>query len=262
MKSFRALILGDSHSYWKRIIPDLEAAIKHYKVDVVIQVGDLCYLPKKYYGEDDIANDKLIIDCIDNAGIPFYWIDGNHEDHSILQVVDDFNNSTFNTYGKNFIYQKRGSFLELDRYVIFFIGGAETRDSHNRSEGVDFFRNEIITRDQEDFIFSQMGAVKQIGKPIIVIAHTCPFEALKDERNLMDIMSLENSNVPSGHYQSKFLDQVLFELRPAMWFHGHYHRERIYTLPHLNLPTVFYSIGGYVQAKYDLKDKKYFIIDL
>ncbi len=73
-------------------------------------------------------------------------------------------------------------------------------------------------------------------------------------------MSIESSNVPSGHAQSKFLDEVLEQLHPKMWFHGHFHRERIYTLKDFN--TVFYSIGGYVQAKYQINDKKYFIIDL
>lgn len=258
----RTLILGDTHSYWPRIIPDIENAMKIFNIESIIQVGDLCYLPKKYYDDESLQNQQMIIDFINEKEIPFYWIDGNHEDHSILQSVTDFNNSEFNVYGKNFIYQPRGSYLELDRYVLFFIGGAETRDWHNRTEGIDFFRNEVVTRDQEDFIFDQIEKIKKINKPVIIIAHTCPYEAMRDDRNLMDLMSLENSNVPSGHSQNHFLDEVVQRIQPDMFFHGHYHRERIYTLPQMGIKTVFYSIGGYVQKKYQMNDKKFFIIDL
>lgn len=256
----RTLILGDTHSYWPRIIPELENAIKIFQINSIIQVGDLCYLPKKYYDEESLLNQQMIIDFINEKEIPFYWIDGNHEDHSILQSVTDFNNSEFNVYGKNFIYQPRGSYLELDRYVLFFIGGAETRDWHNRTEGIDFFRNEVVTRDQEDFIFDQIEKIKTIKKPVIVIAHTCPYEAMRDDRNLMDLMSLENSNVPSGHSQNHFLDEVVKRIHPRIFCHGHFHRERTYMLP--GYDTVFISLGGYVQKKYQMNDKKFFIIDL
>ena len=261
MKPFRVLILGDTHSYWERIVPDLKYALLKHNFNAIIQVGDLCYLPKKY-GDDDTVNaaNKILTDFIGENEIPFYWIDGNHEDHSILQNVTDFNNSEFNIYGKNFFYQPRGSFMELDRYVLFFIGGAETRDSYNRTEGVDFFRNEIVSRQQEDFIFDQIEKIKLINKKVIVIAHTCPYKALEDERNIMDIASLDSSNVPSGHSQNKFLDEVLLRLRPQIYYHGHYHRERIYTLP--GFDTTFFSIGGYVTLKHEVKDKKYFIVDL
>jgi hypothetical protein len=49
-------------------------------------------------------------------------------------------------------------------------------------------------------------------------------------------------------YQNKFLFEVLKELKPEKWFHGHYHLDKEYTIK--KHKTIFYSL--------DLVDKFYF----
>lgn len=255
MKPLRALVLGDTHTYWERVVPMLENLYKLYNFNTIIQVGDLAYLPKMW-SKKMIEVNQLIIDFVDAHDLKFYWIDGNHEDHSILQYIDNFNSSTFNIYGKNFFYMPRGSYLELDRYVLFFIGGAETYDKHNRVFGKDYFLEEIIMRQQEDFVFEQIEKIKQINKPAIIIAHTCPQEAIDDERNLLDLMN------NGGTGQNKFLGEVVRRVNPIFYFHGHFHRDRIYHVPALNNFTTFYSIGAWLSKQNDMDDRKYFIVDL
>lgn len=247
------LILGDTHTYWERIVPELEEAYKSEKFDAIIQVGDLAFLPKMWNKKLDEIN-KLIIDWVNEKEIKFYWIDGNHEDHSILQHVDDFNSSIHNIYGKNFFYMPRGSYIELDDCIFFFIGGAETRDKHNRIEGMDYFREEIISRGQVDFVFDQAEKIKKISKDIIIIAHTSTQEAIDHEDNFF------NLHTSVGTYQNKFLDEIVKEIKPIMYFHGHFHKDLIYYLP--NCKTIFYSIGAWLSnPEYEKNDRKYFILE-
>lgn len=255
MKSLRAIILGDTHTYWERVVPTLEELYKLYNFNIIIQVGDLAYLPQMW-GQTTKEANKLIVDFVNKNDLKFYWIDGNHEDHSVLQYVENFDSSVHNVYGPNFHYMPRGSYMELDRYILFFIGGAETRDKHNRIQGKDYFLEELILRHQEDFVFEQIKQVEQIKKPVILIAHTCPQEVIDDERNLLDLME----NGGTGH--NRFLGEVVRILKPLLYFHGHFHRDRIYQVPALNNFTTFYSIGAWLSLKNDTKDRKYFIVDL
>lgn len=260
----RYLILGDTHTYFKRVVSDLKEALKLHSYDAIIQVGDLAYLPK-IWSQLIQEENQMLIDFVNENNLKFYWIDGNHEDHSVLQHIDDFNNSIHNVYGKNFYYQPRGSYIELKNHILFFIGGAETRDVHMRKEGIDFFREEIVMRFQEEFIFNSIETIKTLNKPVIVIAHTCPLRVIEDERNIFNLKNnfSDLNNIPSGNYQNKILDEILDDLKPSMWFHGHFHQEKIYTLPDVNFgKTTFFSIGGYLSIRNNFNDKKYFIIDL
>lgn len=251
----RALIIGDTHTYWERIVPFLESLLKLYNFDCIIQVGDLAYLPKMW-SNHTIALNQLVIDFVNKNDLKFYWIDGNHEDHSVLQYVDDFNTSIHNVYGPNFLYMPRGSYLEIDNHVLFFIGGAETIDKHNRTLNKDYFLEETILRKQEDFVLNQIEKIKLIDKPAIVIAHTCPQEAINDDRNILDLMDCGGT----GH--NKFLDEVVRQLNPIMFFHGHFHKDRIYNVPALNKTTTFFSLGAWLSNRSDMNDRKYFVLDL
>lgn len=251
----RALILGDTHTYWERIVPFLTELLKLYKFDYIIQVGDLAYLPKMWSPRLHEIN-KMIIDFVNDNELKLYWIDGNHEDHSVLQYVDDFNTSVHNIYGPNFFYMPRGSYVELKNYVLFFIGGAETIDKHNKVFNRDYFLEEMILRPQEDFVLSQIEKIKLLNKPSIIIAHTCPQEAINDKRNILDLMNGDTNG------QQKFLDEVVRQLNPIMFFHGHFHKDRIYNVPALNMTTTFYSIGAWLSKNNDMNDRKYFVLDL
>ncbi len=248
------LILGDTHTYWERVVLELEEAYKAEKFDGIIQVGDLAYLPKMW-NERLIQINQLIIDWVNQKEIKFYWIDGNHEDHSILQYVEDFNSSIHNIYGKNFFYMPRGSYIEFEKCILFFIGGAETRDKYNRTEGMDYFREEIISREQVDFVFNQAEKIKQLSKPIILIAHTSAQSAINHPDNLFNIHNKE------GTYQNKFLDEIVTLINPKAYFHGHFHKELIYKLPEYN-QTTFYSLGAWLKNPDHEKGKKFFIVEL
>ncbi len=248
------LILGDTHTYWERVVEELEIVYQTEKFDAIIQVGDLAYLPKMWSEKLNQIN-QLIIDWVNEKGIKFYWIDGNHEDHSILQYVDNFNSSIHNIYGKNFFYMPRGSYMEFDECIFFFIGGAETRDKHNRIEGKDYFREEIISREQVDFVFDQAEKIKQISKPVIIIAHTCPQSAINHQDNLFNLHNID------GTYQNKFLDEILNLINPTAYFHGHFHKELIYKLPEYNR-TTFYSLGAWLGNPKHEMGKKFYIIKI
>jgi predicted phosphodiesterase len=143
----KILILGDVHGEWGELnIVVARALRRHPDITALVQVGDFSYAwpgrqpfvwLKKYWDNADF-------DCV--QAIPFYFLDGNHENHDQL----DLDHGAFQS---NMIYMPRGSIntfhtgdgLAPARRAMFF-GGATTPafDMHNRIQGVSYWPQESI----------------------------------------------------------------------------------------------------------------------
>jgi len=70
-----------------------------------------------------------------------YFIDGNHDDHSVLSKIEEETELL-----KNINYIPRGTIKKLhDGRTALFIGGGDSIDKHLRTEGIDWWREELIT---------------------------------------------------------------------------------------------------------------------
>lgn len=212
--------VGDVHASYREFGHLLFGVKRKHNIDLVIQVGDINYFPRAM----DVIDFRAVPSSLERTGLEMLWVDGNHEDHSILQYMDDFDSSSMNVFGPNAHYMKRGSLKEIAGHTFLFIGGAESRDKHNRVEGYDWFREELAWGQQINHILDQADAAVARGLPIIVVAHTCPQLAIDDPSNIFDIHDC------GGTHHNKMLDEVLEITKPVMWYHGHFHKGAEYKL--------------------------------
>lgn len=175
------LVMGDVHGDFSKMNTILNKLNPH----ITLQTGDFGYWPI-FNKKTPISKNKL------------YWIDGNHEDFYAL------NKRTTDELWTNIIYKPRCSTLTLpDNRNVLFIGGAISIDKQYRTQGYDWFKEELIT--QEDMNKMPNTHID------IVISHTVPqFLTLKDLYPVHD---------PSRD----FLSQVYERYKPTLWYAGHFH---------------------------------------
>ena len=239
----KILVIGDVHGKFDILIKYIKNAIQeHGTFSHIIQLGDFGYWP------DDIKFKTLtpfFKDFLEEIRIPFLWIDGNHEDHSVLQSITSKNEKEFIKTHNNYLstyafYKKRGSYMTIENKILFFIGGAKSIDRLTRTLMYDYFLDEEITREQSHEILQAAEKLLKEKKDIYIFTHTIPFDEKID--SIFRIYKKETT------WHNKFLYEILMNLKPVKWYHGHFHMDFDYKLP--GFDTEFYSV--------DLVDKKKF----
>ena len=141
------MFLGDTHAdrgFTKKAIEYCATA----GIDQIVQVGDFGFWPRSNNGQrflHDVGKHSQ------QLKIPLYWIDGNHEDHDYLDalVARKIPEAVFVAYGKYPIYYiPRGSVWRWDGVVFGAYGGAFSIDRSMRTEGVNWFRQEMPDPDK------------------------------------------------------------------------------------------------------------------
>lgn len=186
----KILITGDIHADFSK----LNIIINKKKPDIVYCCGDFGYWPN----HPRIFNSA----SIKPQGSKIYWCDGNHEDHWSLAARDS--DEIFH----NVFYMPRGSVMSLpDGRNVMFMGGADSIDKVVRTEGVDWFREEVIS--QKDLFNLPDIEID------ILITHTCPSELVEELRQFRTEKDLEPSNLA--------ISTLLEIYKPKYLFFGHWH---------------------------------------
>jgi len=189
----KILVVGDVHNEFGR----LNALINHKRPDLILQCGDFGIWPNVPWGAP-VSNVKT-------QGAKLLFCDGNHEDHWSLKERES------DELAPNVFYMPRGSTYELDDgRTIMFMGGAESIDKHMRREGVDWFREEVITQSELDDLPDK--------KIDIFITHTCPLELVHDMLKYYP----EKQREPSNHALSALWQMY----KPKLWIFGHWHHHK------------------------------------
>ena len=178
-----------------RIISDVHGKIGQYieiteGCDYSLQIGDMGY-------------DYSRLDKVDPDRHKFF--EGNHGHYPTLNQqphnLGDF--GLRNLGGEEF----------------FFIRGAFSIDKKYRIEGVDWFQQEQLNRQQQEQCIKEY----EIAKPDVVISHTCPSEVAKIIGNPMVLHSFGFSP-ERFNTETQALLQDLFEIhKPKLWIFGHFH---------------------------------------
>jgi len=194
----KILIVGDTHGDIKLIYEAIDYA-EEMGCKEIYQVGDFGFFPNLY--PDFLANL--------NSPIPFYFIDGNHDDHSVLKRYRHENSPIsledmgYDSY--NFYYIPRGYMKLVGSSNIMFIGGANSTDRRYRKEGIDWWREETI--DFSEY-YRCIGNVSSC-KVDIILSH----EGIRSEV----IAYEEKDNCREA------IEQLVMLAKPCLLIHGHHH---------------------------------------
>lgn len=222
---------GDIHGQWSA----LNKLINRKNPEIILQCGDFGWWPNFHNTTSIFAGYENVDGKVegdawnrtvgtrrykkwDQFGIKardtkIYWCDGNHENHWDLKEERNYMKAPCEMM-PNVYYMKRGSVLQLpDGRNVLFMGGADSIDKHDRTLGLDWFPEEVITQ-------SDIGNLSDT-KIDIVVSHTCPLEF---HRQILIAIKpywgwQEKIKDPSAHA----LSYILSRYKPGLWYFGHFH---------------------------------------
>lgn len=168
------VIVGDVHGK----INDFRKLTTRLKPAELIQLGDFGF--KKQHDW-----------FIDNIPAEFKILFGNHD-----------------YYPYKYMDHSMGDFQYLEKYKLMTMRGAWSVDQYNRTEGLDWFRDEQMSYKEWD----ECITMYEEKKPEIVVSHDCPFFIRET------LFGYDNKTITSSGLQQ------CFEIhQPDLWIFGHHH---------------------------------------
>ena len=150
------LVLGDGHAAW----PWLGAALSVFRPDICLVAGDFGWWPKLLPLPHTVLPPALL------ERTELHFLDGNHEDHPALRQVVPRGCFEPVELLPRIIYHPRGSTMRLpDGRTVFFAGGGKSVDRAYRTEGRDWFPEEILVREDLPHTLPQADVVNPIRCP-------------------------------------------------------------------------------------------------
>lgn len=214
-------ITGDIHGDISRFqyssFPEQEEMTKQ---DYVIVLGDFG-LPWM-----QTRSEKKMLYQLNHKPFTILFIDGNHENQPLLNSfpVEEWNGGKVSYITENIIYLRRGQVFNIEGLKFFTFGGASSIDKEYRTDGIDWFKEEIPNLEEMN---EGLYNLQEHGNSVdYVLTHTCPCETYDELKSRMFLMEFEYDEV--NKYLSDvdwFLidDSSLNEHKYKKWFFGHFH---------------------------------------
>ena len=201
------LLLGDSHGNHMFVHGALRWA-RDNGVDRVVQLGDFGYWPRQKSGQGFL---KGVRKSSVDMGVGLYFIDGNHEDHDELDVLQARHPSAdfipVNNRPGSPIFIRRGARWEWDGMTFGSFGGAFSIDRARRVMHVSWFPQEM----------PDPSKIAGLGKVDVLLTHDAPLVPapyLAAGTFVRDATSEESQ---------KTVYDALVTTQPSWLVHGHWH---------------------------------------
>lgn len=222
------LMLGDSHGNTKFVLEAIDAALR-YECQVIVQLGDFGIWDHTRAG---VAFLDTVDDALEDAGIPLYFCDGNHENFdSLLKLPVSIDG--FRRVRKNILHAPRGHIWSWSGVTFMAMGGAHSIDGpggiwqqgrgpmparHVMDDPVDlggWWPQETITAVQAmEAKEAARHYQEEMGEIDVLIAHDCPLGV-----NIPGI-----GGYPAGDQNRRLLAEVCDVANPKYIFCGHFHQ--------------------------------------
>jgi len=206
------MVLGDTHG---NIDAASGAVFRAQAKDIktIVQVGDFGYWEHYDHGA---FLDQLSSAC-KRAGVNFFWIDGNHDNHPMLwKKYTEKTKDGFIKVREHLFYIPRGHVWEWDGLKMMGVGGAYSIDKDWRIQkqgGHDteqlWWSTEMLTEEEIEF-------AKSRGKVDILFTHDCP-TSFENHAPWMHKSDFNSS------WHRRQMNEIGTTAQPAYWFHGHMH---------------------------------------
>lgn len=210
----RLLIIGDTHGNtgWVRFYIYPVALV--VGADAIVQLGDFGAWEHTSAGLDFMNE---VGDAAQDAGIPLYWLHGNHDKHSLTTELYKSDQRGFLSCRERVFYIPQGHSWQWEGVRLRSFGGAYSVDKQwrvqaDRQRG----RTEYLWFPEEEMSDGEMTRLLAVdhGKKEIILSHDKPFSS-KPGWNRKDIAAC----IPN----QMRLEQALRVHKPDWWLHGHLH---------------------------------------
>jgi predicted phosphodiesterase len=219
--------VGDIHGRRAALEAIFDEAEK-LSATAIVQVGDFgIFWPKPISGLYDFFESR-------RSSVPFYFCDGNHENHTKLDSLYDAQKSDTVRVAYNCYHVRRGSLITLDAMTLLFMGGAR---SHVGKKDVPMILNENWWPREIPSLKEFERFEKSFKAADIIVSHDCPTSVMTQQKYYKEW---------SKNGVSQFFDSVLdnSSTRPDYWFFGHHHDFDSWKIDDIN----FYCCGKHGEA--------------
>lgn len=214
VKSMNLGVTGDLHGdlYFKKIYKAKKLGYTH-----LIVCGDFGYI------WDGSLKEQKHINFLNKIGIKVLFIDGNHENHVLLNQykVSEMFEGKVHKIRDNIIHLMRGEYYIIDDKTFWCMGGAKSSDvvytdytgrKKYRIEGKHWWKEEIPS--QEEFEYGRLNLEKHNYTADYIITHTSYSEAITK-------VSGENRFDNVSEYLRDIETRVHGKIK--YWYFGHMH---------------------------------------
>lgn len=229
MITIRILLLGDTHGNPYAIQYAFQTAI-NFHVDRIFQLGDYGLWEHMNGGEEFL---QVTSELAVRNGIPFYWLDGNHECFPWLRMTEVERQARIAkgqsvppvSYSANvttdgmweirdgLYYSPRGNTFTWDGVKFLTFGGAFSVDRNQRRVGFSFWFEEEI---QDSEVTAAIAGADFVD---ILLCHDVPDGVPMD--NVMRNGSFRP--IREAEAGRKKLRRIVDSFQPRNIYHGHYH---------------------------------------
>lgn len=206
----RVLFAGDIHGNTKHAAWVFASAANN-NCSHIIACGDFGYWVHNKWGKKFVSD---IAEMADKYGIQFLWVDGNHENHDILNdlLAKHGDSEPIPTPNEWVKWIPRGCQFSIGDTTFMGYGGAYSVDWKDRVKGESWWTGETLDQTHIDSL--------PLTKVDVLITHEAPLGAnlsYKDE-------------IPESVQQRVLVSRLVDRVQPKMVVCGHHHtRERFFT---------------------------------
>jgi len=159
--------------------------------------------------------EKHWLDWLEDKPFTTLFIDGNHENHRRLSdefPEIDFCGGRAHRIRNNIFHLMRGYVFELEGNRIFAMGGALSHDRVHRTEGVNWWPEELPSK--EEYIRARASLEQVQWEVDYVMTHCAP-----------DCIQQKHFPGYQPNELTAFLEEVAQKLAYRHWYFGHYHSD-------------------------------------
>jgi hypothetical protein len=191
--------------------------------DYVIICGDFGFpwlLPKTHRG---YKSNMFWLDWLTKLPFTILFVDGNHEYYPLLTELPKVNRfgSRVGQLADNIFHLTRGNIYYIDRVKFLTLGGAASIDKDRRVPGVSWFKEELLSKADEDRTLKNLDDAR--WRVDYVITHTGPSKVMQ-RMGLADRDEEDRYYDPVAKFHQHLLDNGLTFKR---WYFGHMHSDCI-----------------------------------
>ena len=219
----RIFITGDTHGSYDMT----KLSRRHFqegktltKNDYVIICGDFGCV----WGGELEKSDKWWQNWLDEQPWTTLWIDGNHENHDLLQTypIEQWHGGRIHKINNSIYHLMRGEVFTINDKTIFTFGGGYSTDRAYRKEGVSWWKGELPTHEEVNYALQSLE--KYNNHVDIILTHDAP----RDIKEYLGFYNLCDMSVYGEEYEDIHSTLYFFKKNIVFqdWYLGHYHIDK------------------------------------